>query len=300
MASDTKMKCKVKECNSTPFTCSPLGRFPHCRHHFNSYMKAEKNGEGVCSWYRGCESKTLKVGLLHLRVCHGHLSYSLLLTGITTSKKRESDSLKNVLTKEMEKSPPADGRCHYVYREQAEGYHLGQRCTQSINGDYCDLHHELISHARRVVEGVRKDLSVYSSALVKLPSKRVHLETSREEYCRSVMERLTGHKFPSCWPEWMKRPTTKRGLQLDGYCEELKVAFEHDGHQHYTWPNSFHKTKDEYNKQVERDTLKEGYCKIQGVHLIRVRADMPLDDIEAYLVKRLDEYHISTMKELEE
>jgi len=38
------------------------------------------------------------------------------------------------------------------------------------------------------------------------------------------------------------RPKILKGLKLDGYCEELKMAFEYDGDQHFKFLNWFHKS----------------------------------------------------------
>lgn len=302
MASDKKSRCKANGCDSPQLTCSPLGSLPHCRHHFNSYMKAEKNEEKKCGWWRGCNNTGLKLGLLHLSFCRGHISYALLVTGITTSKKRECHSIKLVLSKEFSRISSLDDRCQFVHRENAEGYVVGQQCAarsvQSPDNPYCENHADIVAQCESVVLQIKKALTTYASALVKPPPKRVIIDCSREEYCRQVFERLTKHRFPSTRPDWMKRPTTGKPLELDGYCEKLKLAFEHDGAQHYTYPNVFHKTKEEYNQQLERDTLKEGYCKMNGVYLIRVRADLPLDDIEAFIQKRIDEYQESVTGEL--
>ena len=35
-----------------------------------------------------------------------------------------------------------------------------------------------------------------------------------------------------------------RHRELDGYCKQLKLAFEYDGIQHHVYPNPFHKSKE--------------------------------------------------------
>ena len=54
-----------------------------------------------------------------------------------------------------------------------------------------------------------------------------------EEKCRAVFEQLTGLKFPKLRPDWLRNPKTGYTLELDGYCEEIAIAFEYQGKQHY-------------------------------------------------------------------
>ena len=43
---------------------------------------------------------------------------------------------------------------------------------------------------------------------------------------------MFGAKFPKLRPDWLVGPNGKR-LELDGYCKEFCLAFEHHGEQHY-------------------------------------------------------------------
>lgn len=54
---------------------------------------------------------------------------------------------------------------------------------------------------------------------------------------------------------------------MDGYCEQLKLAFEYDGEQHFQNIAYF---KTNHNKQKELDDLKNEMCKRSGVYLIRI------------------------------
>jgi hypothetical protein len=44
------------------------------------------------------------------------------------------------------------------------------------------------------------------------------------------------------------RPKFLEGFELDGYCEELKMAFEYDGEQRFKFPNRFHKSQEAFEK----------------------------------------------------
>jgi len=59
-------------------------------------------------------------------------------------------------------------------------------------------------------------------------------------------------------------------LELDMYCEELKLAFEYDGEQHRKYVKCFHKTEQKFIEQQERDVWKDAKCKELGIILIRI------------------------------
>ncbi len=85
-----------------------------------------------------------------------------------------------------------------------------------------------------------------------------------ETLTRMILEHLLTTKLPSTYLRTMGR------LQLDGYCNELKVAFEYQGYQHYTKGSYFHNNADEYKKQQARDSQKKLLCKDNGITLIEV------------------------------
>lgn len=87
-----------------------------------------------------------------------------------------------------------------------------------------------------------------------------------EEIVRLYFETLFGMSFKSCFPDWLKSSRGTR-LQLDGYNKELKVAFEHQGYQHYSdTPDTFF-LKDPKIRKMD-DRRKIYLCKKQGVKLI--------------------------------
>ncbi len=58
--------------------------------------------------------------------------------------------------------------------------------------------------------------------------------TIGERLCRYVFQQLTEYEFKNVRPDWLLSSTGTK-LELDGYCPELKLAFEHHGQQHYKW-----------------------------------------------------------------
>ena len=105
--------------------------------------------------------------------------------------------------------------------------------------------------------------------------KRLRTEKKTgENRCRAILERLTGLKWPSVRPEFLKKlGTTNKCLELDMYCRELGpkgIALEYQGIQHTKYQPFLHRTYDEFIKAQENDRLKAAMCRAHGVKLIIV------------------------------
>ena len=84
-----------------------------------------------------------------------------------------------------------------------------------------------------------------------------------ETACRESIEKVIGKKFPSTWPSFLE------GLQYDGYNEELKIAIEYHGIQHYK-PVKFFGGEKRFKIQQERDEKKLRLSKLNNITLIVV------------------------------
>lgn len=90
-----------------------------------------------------------------------------------------------------------------------------------------------------------------------------------ERFVRAMFEAMFGELFPQSRPSWLRNHKTGYGMQLDGYCESLQLAFEHDG-PHHDGRGIFGQSEAELNDVQERDALKNLLCDQQGVRLIRI------------------------------
>lgn len=137
-------------------------------------------------------------------------------------------------------------------------------------------------------------------------SKRDNLaKKSGETRCRKVLERITGFKWPTVRPEWLKKirsgdadldkkhGLTGRCLELDMFCTELApkgkrgVAIEVQGLQHRRYmPGMIHKTYADFERAQANDQLKAAMCRDQGVVLIYIHDHeldaTDLDDPQAF------------------
>lgn len=83
-------------------------------------------------------------------------------------------------------------------------------------------------------------------------------------------------------PTWLKNKTGKL-LELDGYCAELKLAFEYQGIQHYK-ENFYSKTRG-FEKQKEADNLKNILVIKKGIILIEVPYTVGFKDMGKFIIK---------------
>jgi len=80
-------------------------------------------------------------------------------------------------------------------------------------------------------------------------------------------------------------------LELDCYNDEMKIAVEYNGEQHYNYIPYFHNNKDAFTNLKYRDEKKRLLCKKNGILLITVPYTVKHRDIETYIIKELKKYY---------
>jgi len=98
-----------------------------------------------------------------------------------------------------------------------------------------------------------------------------HCRNSKgEDDVRRIFENVfLGQQFPRCRPDFL-RGTRGRPLELDGYSEALRLAFEFNGVQHYDPSSFFHRSIRSFEEMLGRDRLKQAVCSRVGVRLVVV------------------------------
>lgn len=122
--------------------------------------------------------------------------------------------------------------------------------------------------------------------MMKPPKKKREYGKS-ENTCRKIFEAIFDKEFPSIRPDFLKNPVSGQNLELDGYCEELKLAFEYDGAQHNKYTPHFHKDRHDFDYQVSKDKYKSQKCKEFGIDLIRIPHYIPPHHFEDYIRSEL-------------
>ena len=85
-----------------------------------------------------------------------------------------------------------------------------------------------------------------------------------ESKCRYIFENSVGQKFPST------RKALGNGLELDGYNEGLKLAFEYQGKQHYEFIPHINRSFEKFVALKKRDQKKAKECEARGIGLVIV------------------------------
>lgn len=111
-----------------------------------------------------------------------------------------------------------------------------------------------------------------------------HCKNKSERECKEIIEKLTGFEFIKLRTSWLN------GYELDGYCEELSLAFEYDGEPHYKYiPTLFHKKGFHMLiLQQIKDFIKTRICKNLNIRLIRI--PYFVNDKEKFIEKKLKNF----------
>lgn len=119
-----------------------------------------------------------------------------------------------------------------------------------------------------------------------------------EELCRFYFEAIFKSNFPKSKPKFLK---VSKGVirELDGYNEELGIAFEHHGEQHYKFNSRFHKSVKDFRLRQREDQTKRKICKRNGIVLIEIPAIpeiLSINDVEVKVTRELKRFGIKFNK----
>jgi hypothetical protein len=108
-------------------------------------------------------------------------------------------------------------------------------------------------------------------------------ESKGERASRAAAERIFNKPFIKVRPDFLRNTVTNHNLELDVYNEELKLAIEYSGRQHYEFVPFFHKNYEAFLNQKYRDEMKKNKCKEQEIQLIEIPYTVKLEDIESFI-----------------
>jgi hypothetical protein len=108
-----------------------------------------------------------------------------------------------------------------------------------------------------------------------------------EMKCKLYLEKIFSKPFQKIRPDMLKNTVTGKNLELDLYNDELKLAIEYNGEQHYKFFPKIHKNYEHFQTQKYRDEMKKMLCQTNGITLIEVPYTEK-DNIENYLFQQLN------------
>lgn len=132
--------------------------------------------------------------------------------------------------------------------------------------------------------GLCRGQSLYTGGGPPHVAKGVPTRTKSEAFAIQMLEELTGAKFPTAHPEWLR--WRGRVLELDGYNAAAAIALEFSGPLHTKWTPSF-ESYAKYISRVIKDQVKIKTCAKKGITLIVVDQTMPRHHVRAYIESRL-------------
>lgn len=111
-------------------------------------------------------------------------------------------------------------------------------------------------------------------------------ESKGEMECRRVLQNIFKKPFVSIRPDFLKNPVTggNFNLELDCFNQDLRLAVEYNGVQHYKYVPYFHRNKDHFMTQKYRDDMKRRMCKENNIKLIEVPYTVKIQDIQNFLI----------------
>lgn len=122
---------------------------------------------------------------------------------------------------------------------------------------------------------------VFSDSNRRLP----YISKGQLECAQILKDIYPKYTFKTVRPGFLKNPKTNRNLELDLYCEELKLAIEYNGAQHYHFTPHYHRSENDFKDQQRRDRLKKKLCLKNGVKLIVV--PFSCSNVREFIVKEI-------------
>ena len=110
-----------------------------------------------------------------------------------------------------------------------------------------------------------------------------------EELVRTTMEQIFGVPFKRIRPSWL-RGSKGSNLELDGYNDKLKIAFEYQGKQHYE--RAKYLEDHDLKRVIENDKFKAKVCASRGISLFIFSYKQDYRDFPSLAVKQAKDFGI--------
>lgn len=139
-----------------------------------------------------------------------------------------------------------------------------------------------------ILERIFNPRPVIITTPVRRSQRGVQKESKGEMECRKFAEFYFQKPFIKSRPSFLTNPITNNALELDVYNDELRLAIEYNGSQHYQFNRMMHQnSRDRFQNQQYRDYIKKNLCKENGIELIIVPYTIKVEDIATFLCEEL-------------
>ena len=114
-------------------------------------------------------------------------------------------------------------------------------------------------------------LSLLHTQTTQEDKRIVKRESKLKNQVRTMLKEISGREWVSVRPAWLKNPRNGRCLELDFWNEDLNIAVEVQGQQHYQYCPMWHPGgQKDFQELLFRDQYKARQCELRGVKLIKV------------------------------
>lgn len=128
-------------------------------------------------------------------------------------------------------------------------------------------------------------------------TRRITQTSKGETICKNYLEYLFERPFQKVRPSFLYNSVTHDNLELDMYNEDLNLACEFNGRQHYEYVPFLHaNSRVNFHNQKYRDKEKRQLCEKYGVRLITVPYTIAPEKIPAYLKQEVSRLGIPCRK----
>lgn len=83
-------------------------------------------------------------------------------------------------------------------------------------------------------------------------------------------------------------PLPDERLWLDFFLPHHKLGFEYQGKQHDEFVKLFHGDKKGFERSQSRDARKQQWCKINNIHLVEVRGNTSIEELQQLIKEARD------------
>jgi hypothetical protein len=117
-----------------------------------------------------------------------------------------------------------------------------------------------------------------------------------ESICKNFFEEIFKEKFPKTRPEWLIS-TKGQKMELDGYSDILKIAFEYQGRQHYEKISYFQQSDESFKERLVNDALKVKLCEEHNIKLFVIPYSVKYEHMYDFITNLASKYDLKISSE---